>query len=82
MCVHLCKTQKVSQSNCFVTHWAAEMRFLNWWSSFGTPYFKPKKDIYRFLAPTAAENDPLKRISLMSKHCRVLMCVCLWRGKE
>lgn len=62
------ETQKVSQSNCFVTHWAAEMRFLNWWSSFDTSYFKAKKDIYCFLAATSAENYPSKSISVMSEH--------------
>lgn len=34
LCESVSKTQTVSQSDCFVTHWAVEMRFLHWWSSF------------------------------------------------
>ena len=48
VCTHIQyvrQTQKVSQSNCFVMHWAAEMRFLYWWSAFDTPFFKPERDI-------------------------------------
>lgn len=48
----VCEAQKVSQSNCFVTHWAAEMSFLSWRSN--TPYFKPEEDSYGSLAPSSA----------------------------
>lgn len=37
--VSVSKTENVSQSDCCVTHWAVEMRFLHWWSSFDTVFW-------------------------------------------
>lgn len=34
MLLSVSKTQTVSQSDCFVPHWAVEMGFLHWWSFF------------------------------------------------
>lgn len=40
-------TSGVYQSDCFVTHWEREMRFLHWWSFFDTVYFGPDKAFCR-----------------------------------
>lgn len=46
--VTLSKTQKESQSDCFVTHWAVKMRFPLRWSSSDKLYFGSDAAFYRF----------------------------------
>lgn len=56
---------RVNQSDCFVTHWAVEMRFLHWWSSFDTLYFGHDKAFCRHQTDSSSSS-----LRYPKYHCR------------